>query len=205
MRIITFILLLTSTLNSQIKAVTENGDEVILYDNNSWVYKNQNSKNNLSLSNSVPTYSYDKSSTFLIKSNKIKIGIYIDPKKWKFNKSLSDDSEYEFELKNEELFGMMINEKIEMSLENLKDSAFYNFDFAASDARIVNQELRNINGLSVLMLHMEGTIDGFSVFYYGYYFSNDQGTVQLIAYSTTNLYEYYKVEIEKFLNGLFGL
>ena len=52
---------------------------------------------------------------------------------------------------------------------------------------------------------MEGTIDGFSVFYYGYYFSNDKGTTQFVTYSTTNLFDFYKVEIEKFLNGLFGL
>ena len=205
MRIILLIFLFTSNLYSQVSAVTENGDEVILYDDNSWIYKNKNSNNDLSLLNTNKIYSYDKNSTFLVKSNKIKIGTYIDPKKWTFNKSFSDDSEYEFELKNEELFAMMINEKIEMSLENLKDLAFYNFNFAADNARIVNQELRNVNGLLVLMLHMEGTIDGFSVFYYGYYFSNDKGTTQFVTYSTTNLFDFYKVEIEKFLNGLFGL
>ena len=149
MRIILLIFLFTSNLYSQVSAVTENGDEVILYDDNSWIYKNKNSNNDLSLLNTNKIYSYDKNSTFLVKSNKIKIGTYIDPKKWTFNKSFSDDSEYEFELKNEELFAMMINEKIEMSLENLKDLAFYNFNFAADNARIVNQELRNVNGLLV--------------------------------------------------------
>ena len=49
---------------------------------------------------------------------------------------------------------------------------------------------------------MEGIIDGLSVFYCGYYFSNDQGTTQLVTYSTTNLFDSYKSEIEKFLMDL---
>ena len=202
MRYFFFYILISSTAYSQISAVTENGDEVFLYDDNTWIYKNENLSNKSLSSISYPIYNYDKNSTFLVKSNKIKMGVYIDPKKWSFNKSLSDEYEYEFELKNEELFAMMINEKIEMPLENLKELAFYNFSFAADDARIVNQEFRSVNDLLILMLHMEGTIEGLSVFYYGYYFSNDKGTTQFVTYSTTNLFDSYKSEIEKFLNGL---
>ena len=202
MRYFFFYILISSTAYSQISAVTENGDEVFLYDDNTWIYKNENLSNKSLSSISYPIYNYDKNSTFLVKSNTIKMGVYIDPKKWSFNKSLSDEYEYEFELKNEELFAMMINEKIEMPLENLKELAFYNFSFAADDARIVNQEFRSVNDLLILMLHMEGTIEGLSVFYYGYYFSNDKGTTQFVTYSTTNLFDSYKSEIEKFLNGL---
>ena len=202
MRYFFFYILISSTAYSQISAVTENGDEVFLYDDNTWIYKNENLSNKSLLSISYPIYNYDKNSTFLVKSNTIKMGVYIDPKKWSFNKSLSDEYEYEFELKNEELFAMMINEKIEMPLENLKELAFYNFSFAADDARIVNQEFRSVNDLLILMLHMEGTIEGLSIFYYGYYFSNDKGTTQFVTYSTTNLFDSYKFEIEKFLNGL---
>ena len=155
MRYFFFYILISSTAYSQISAVTENGDEVFLYDDNTWIYKNENLSNKSLSSISYPIYNYDKNSTFLVKSNTIKMGVYIDPKKWSFNKSLSDEYEYEFELKNEELFAMMINEKIEMPLENLKELAFYNFSFAADDARIVNQEFRSVNDLLILMLHME--------------------------------------------------
>ena len=202
MRYFFFYILISSTAYSQISAVTENGDEVFLYDDNTWIYKNENLSNKSLSSISNPIYNYDKNSTFLVKSNTINMGVYIDPKKWSFNKSLSDEYEYEFELKNEELFAMMINEKIEMPLENLKELAFDNFSFAADDARIVNQEFRSVNDLLILMLHMEGKIEGLSVFYYGYYFSSDKGTTQFVTYTTTNLFDAYKSEIEKFLNGL---
>ncbi len=65
MRIILLIFLFTSNLYSQVSAVTENGDEVILYDDNSWIYKNKNSNNDLSLLNSTKIYSYDKNFHFL--------------------------------------------------------------------------------------------------------------------------------------------
>jgi len=205
MRIIVFFLLFTTISKSQIKAVTENGDEVILYDDKSWKFINENINKQFDISKNYPAFFHGKNSTFLLKSNINNIGVMLDPKKWSFNKSASDDSEYEFELKNQELYGLMINEKVEIPLESLKEMAFYNFDFAANDANVLEQEHRYINDLLVLKIHMQGTIDGISVFYYGYYFSGADGTTQFITYSTTNLFEYYKNEAELFLNGLVEL
>ena len=205
MRFLVFFIFITSLSNSQIKAVTENGDEVILYDDKSWKFINENINKEFDNSKSYPVYYHDENSTFLLKSNVNNVGVMIDPKKWSFNKSTTDDSEFEFELKNESLYGLMINEKMEIPLETLKESAFYNFDFAANDANILEQEYRYINDLLVLKLHMQGTIDGLSVYYYGYYFSGDNGTTQFVTYSTSNLFELYKNEAELLLNGLVEL
>ncbi|MCB0636529.1 MAG: hypothetical protein KDC54_07910, partial [Lewinella sp.] len=57
-------------------------------------------------------------------------------------------------------------------------------------------------GLNVLMLQLEGTIEGIRFNYYGYYYSNENGTVQLITYTSDNLFEDYTEEIETFLSGL---
>ncbi len=205
MRFLVFFIFVTSLSNSQIKAVTENGDEVILYDDKSWKFINENINKEFDSSKSYPVYYHDENSTFLLKSNVNNVGVMIDPKKWSFNKSATDDSEFEFELKNESLYGLMINEKMEIPLQTLKESAFYNFDFAANDANILEQEYRYINDLLVLKLHMQGTIDGLSVYYYGYYFSGDNGTTQFVTYSTSNLFELYKNEAELLLNGLVEL
>jgi len=205
MRFLVFLIFVTSVSNSQIKAVTENGDEVVLYDDKSWKFINENINNEFDSSKNYPVFYHDENSTFLLKSNINDVGVMIDPKKWSFNKSATDDSEFEFELKNESLYGLMINEKMEIPLETLKESAFYNFDFAANDANILEQEYRYINDLLVLKLHMQGTIDGLSVYYYGYYFSGDKGTTQFVTYSTSNLFELYKNEAELLLNGLVEL
>ena len=37
--------------------------------------------------------------------------------------------------------------------------------------------------------------------YYGYYFSNKNGTVQLLTYTSDNLFPFYVEEMEILLNG----
>ena len=100
MRFLVFLIFVTSVSNSQIKAVTENGDEVVLYDDKSWKFINENINNEFDSSKNYPVFYHDENSTFLLKSNINDVGVMIDPKKWSFNKSSTDDSEFEFELKN---------------------------------------------------------------------------------------------------------
>ena len=59
-----------------------------------------------------------------------------------------------------------------------------------------------VNGLKVLNLHMEGTIQGMKFSFYGYYYSSANGSVQLVTYTGKNLFNDYKDDIELFLNGI---
>jgi len=52
-----------------------------------------------------------------------------------------------------------------------------------------------------MLLQMDGSTTGIKFTYYGYYFSNTNGTVQCITYTSQNLLESYKPESEKLLNG----
>jgi len=70
------------------------------------------------------------------------------------------------------------------------------------DIKIVKEEYRMVNGLKVLFLQMNGTFQGIKFSFYGYYFSNSKGSMQLITYTSQNLIEAYKSESEKLLNGL---
>ena len=62
---------------AQKQAVTENGEEVILYDNGTWIYKNQGTETTTT-EKEIPTskkkFTKDKKSTFLLKSQKTNIG-----------------------------------------------------------------------------------------------------------------------------------
>jgi hypothetical protein len=51
------------------------------------------------------------------------------------------------------------------------------------------------------MMQMVGTIQGMRFTYYGYYFSNSNGTIQLLTYTGESLFDYYIEDIELFLNG----
>jgi len=186
----------------QINAITDKGDEVLLYENGSWTYKSQDKVNTGKISINKTSYKKGKNSNFLVKSSKTKAGVYIDPSKWSFEKNkVNGDAEYTFNLRGEDLYGQIINERIEVPLETMRKLALENFSGVMSDAKIVKSDYRNVNGLEVLMVHMEGSNDGIKIFYYGYY-SNFGGTNQLVVYSTQALFDEYFDEIQTFLNGL---
>jgi hypothetical protein len=54
----------------------------------------------------------------------------------------------------------------------------------------------------VLCLELQGTIKGIKFTYFGYYYSNSNGTVQLLSYSTEQYFGRIQKELENFLNGL---
>ena len=191
-------------VHAQKKAVTESGDEVILYNDGTWKYTSNNHDTSESVIKTNPDkFIKNNSSTFLLKSNAFNVGIWLDPKKWKFEKT-KDGSETEFELslKNEELYGLILSEKAAIPLESLKEVALINGKKAAPDLEIVKEEYRYVNGIKILLLQMNGTVSGVKFTYYGYYFSNDNGTLQFLTYTTQSFFAKYKKDAEALLNGL---
>ena len=200
------IIALTVSINGQQKAVTETGQEVILFEDGSWIYQNKKEALNNEISTNSRRFSKNKKSTFLLKSKKFNVGIYLDPKLWSFNTPTDNpEAEYELQLKDGDLYGLIITEKVEIPVETLKVIALENAKAAAPNMNIVKEEFRNVNGLKVLLLHMNGTIQGIKFSYYGYYYSNSNGTVQLITYTSQNLLEGFKPKIEDLLNGIVEL
>ena len=50
-------------------------------------------------------------------------------------------------------------------------------------------------------MEMKGTLQGINFMYLGYYYSDDAGSTQFIAYTASSLVSKYKSEIYNFLNG----
>ena len=71
--------------------------------------------------------------------------------------------------------------------------------------KIIKEEYRTINGVKVIMMQMPGTIQGIKFTYYSYYYSNSNGSVQFLTYTSQNLFETYKKKMEDLLNGLVEL
>ena len=207
-RIIVLGLLLLSItfVKAQINAVTESGEEVFLYDNGTWKYANEKDDAEAEIKLNDKPFTKDKNSTFVVKSKKANIGIWINPKDWSFTKSASnEDAEFQFQKKGEDLYGMLIAEKLEIPIEALKNIAIQNAKSVATDIKVVSEEYRNVNGIKVLMMQMAGTIQGMKIVYCGYYYSNDTGTIQLLTYTGESLLKNYHNDIETFLNGLVKL
>jgi len=201
--IILFLLLSTLGLSAQTNAITEQGDEVILFDDGTWQYKNPVEEEVEQIATNQHLFEKSDDATFLLKSKRNGIGFWVNPKQWKFGKATNNpEAEYEFELKDGDLYGMAITEGVEIPLLTLRNIALENGRSAAPDLQIVKQEFRKVNGLTVLHLLMNGTMQGIKFFYYGYYYSNSNGTTQLITYSTQNLYDVYENYCHELLNGL---
>jgi hypothetical protein len=196
-------LFFVNIIQAQKKAVTETGEEVNLYDDGSWKYVNEDPVLEKEISTNTINFKKDKESIFLLKSKKFNVGFWLNPKIWSFEKSKDDSpAEYNLSLKGADLFGMIIAEKIEIPLETLKLLAVKNAMDAAPDMKIVKEEYRIVNGIKVLLLQMNGTMQGVKFTYYGYYFSNTNGSVQFVTYTSKKLFESYKSKMETLLNGI---
>lgn len=185
---------------SQIKAITETGDEVLLHNDGTWVYLSAPDNNALEMNER--SFEKPDNASFLVKSKITGTGIWLDPKDWTFSKAgENEDAEYFFEKKGEDLYGMLISERTEIPLETMKVIAFENAKSAAPDISIEKQEYRMVNGLKVMLLQMTGTIQGIRFTYYSYYYSDKGGTTQFITYTSENLFKDYKKQMEDMLNG----
>ena len=189
---------------AQIKAITEDGKKVFLYDNGNWQYAPvDNSEETLTTKKDTIEYKRPKSYDFLMKSERIKCGIYMDGKKWSVEKNTKEGpEEYNFTLKEQDAYAMIIPEKIEVPLQNLKNIAISNARSAAPDIKVINEEFRRVNGKVFYCMQMEGTIQGIMFTYLSYYYTSKGGTIQFISYTSKNLFEQYKGEMNNLLNGL---
>ncbi len=188
---------------AQIKAITENGEEVVLFQNGQWEYTTSNEVVEEEILMNPVKFTRPTTSTFLLKSTKLNVGTYLDSKKWTIEKGKGDDAfEYQLTLNQGDLYAMMITEQVEIPLESLKEIALDNARDVAPDVYVVKEEYRMVNGLRVLMLQMNGTLSGIKFSYYGYYFSSEKGTIQFIGYTSQNLLAKYQKTMEDLLNGL---
>lgn len=205
MKKLILILLCSASLSyaeAQKKAITENGREVRLYNDGTWKYLDAAQNQSVEIANNTNNFSKSDNAQYLLKSAQLNVGFWIDKKNWSFRQGYNNpDAEFELQLKDGDLYGMIIIEKIEVPLASLRNIALENGREAAPDLEIVKEEYRTVNGLKVLLLQMSGTAQGIKFTYYGYYYSNPKGTVQFITYTSTNLLEQYITDCNELLNG----
>ncbi|HCF62743.1 MAG TPA: hypothetical protein DEU93_00025 [Chitinophagaceae bacterium] len=198
-----FLCALNFHASAQITALTSTGREVFLYEDGRWEYAADVPSEKIEYGENKGTFKKPSGARFPVKSNKVNLTVYMDVSKWTFSKGLADDaSEYKFQLKGEDAYAMMITERAEIPIEALAQIALSNAREVPSDAEIVMAEYRNVNNIRVLCLQMKGTMQGIKFMYYGYYYSNENGSIQFVTYTVQNLFESYKKEMELLLNGL---
>jgi len=189
--------------SAQISAVTSKGDEVTLYTNGTWKYTNKVDTAIEITTNKTP-FKKPATATFDVKSNITpEVTIAINPKKWDFKKSdAGAASEFNFDLKAKDAYGMIITERIQIPLLTLKEVALKNARGVSPDMEVVKNEYRTVNGRKMLYMEMEGSIEGVELTYFCYYYSYDSGSIQFLTYTSKQLAKEYKADMEDLLNGL---
>lgn len=198
-----FLLFIAFNLFADQKAVTEEGDMVILHDDGTWVYEDGKADSVDVIKTNPKKFVKNKDSVFLLKSTKTNSAFWINPKKWSFEKNVNnhDSAEYTFNVKGSDLYGMVISEQIEVDVDELVKLAFNNAKNVAAGMKVVKKEYRVVNGNKVIYMEMEGTIQSIKFTYLGYYFSNSSGSTQFLTYTGSGLVDKYRADIDDLLNG----
>lgn len=184
------------------KAITDEGEVVILNDDGTWTREDQTATVPVEIALNKKIFAKGAEASFQLKSKKNKAAFWIDTQQWSFAKAASNaQAEYEFQLKGKDLYAMAITEEIPIDVENLAQLALQNAKSAAPNAKIKIQEYRVVNGTKVLYMEIAGTVQGIKFVYLGHYFSDQNGSTQFMAYTSENLVDKYRKDIERFLNG----
>ena len=192
---------------SQIKGLTEDGKEVVLFEDRTWKFMNESDDialETIKLNSAI--FEKDKKATFLIKSKKLNMGIYFNPKEWKVtSQSSSPYIEYMFNRINveQQAIGFLLTEKIQIpTYKNLKDIVIANIQRNADYFRLKESEYRTVNGLKVLYLRYVANTKGLDFEYMVYYNLEDDGYAGVTVFSAEKEFEKYLPVFQQFLNGL---
>lgn len=208
-KIITFLFITIYSLSSsQVKALTEDGKEVVLFDNKTWRFVNETDEKTLDgIETNETAFVKSKESTFLLKSKKIEAGIYINPKKWRTSKTSNlPTAEYTFqnsENPNVMMMGCLISEIVPIqTLKNLLELKISTLQGSVDYFKINKTEYRTVNGMKVLFLDYSVNTKGIDFRYIGNYYLTEEGYASSFAFSYENSFDKGKAEMQNFINGL---
>jgi hypothetical protein len=126
--------------------------------------------------------------------------ISINPSLWKETKSTHGNQRI-FQHISGDAYAMVITERIPTTLNELRERALNDARETDPDLKIVEEKLRRVNGTDLLMLRIEGKVDGIPMAVLGYYYSGLSGTVQVLTCTRPKLFRKHRRDFEDFLNG----
>jgi hypothetical protein len=192
---------------AQIKATTDKGEKVILYDDGTWQFEDSLSTEEKAtledIKTSTATFVKANNAKTLLEGKKWKYGIWYNNVKWG-NKETAADRDFLIRLKLGDAYVMAIAEEMQVPIEMLINVVMNNARKLSDKANLINQEYRTVNGLRVLHMQYSVNLKGINFIYYGYYYSCEKGTVQLVGFTSENLFSRYENDILQFINGFVG-
>jgi len=122
------------------------------------------------------------------------------PSEWR-PEDTDEPGEYQFGHTSGDLYIRLISERIEISLDNLLKIALDNAREVDPKVRETRRGERFVNGRQMRFLEFEATVDSMALAFYGHYYSDDSGTVQILGFTARNLMVESREAIESFVSG----
>ena len=124
--------------------------------------------------------------------------ISYDPAKWKQD---DGNSGYMVHQTGEAWFAV-ISERLELTLDRLRDGALENARRAGSDFSLDGESTRIVNGLTVRIIRYTGVADpGLKATFLSLLYSDDSGSVQLACWTSSNLLRDYEPDFMEVFAG----
>lgn len=141
----------------------------------------------------------------VLKGKNVKYCLSYNKDKWEIlENKINPNAEFLLKLKGKDAFGLIIPETTPVQLQHMPEVIKFNAEKAGmKDAAIVKQEMKNINGNDVLFIEWEGTFEPINakIVYLGLVYSGEKGTVQVYTYTTKELADQLKKDMEEFVKG----
>ncbi len=200
-----FIIASVSTAyGKSIKAKTQDGRTVILNANGTWKFL----KTGTPVAPEAPkdnSVNAPQHATQKVSDTRGLVELWYIPDKWTAYpkpERLSPDASFALIHKTKDAYALGIIERISMPLKTLKKIAVDNAKNVAPDAEVVLDEERQINGNTASIMGITGTIDGIPFRYHSYYWTGEKGSVQVITYTSQNLFAEYHADFNDLLSGI---
>lgn len=199
---------------SQIRAVTEYGDSIYVYNNGTWSFEllefgevsPQMSNMNIRIdfdTLSTP-FTVPEGSTKEVVSNSGQFLIRYNSELW--NRippaQLNQDAEFAFKSKVSDIYCVVISEVTEIPPESLFRIAKTTMEETmGSKTSIANAEVRTVNGAEVTRGVLKLNYSGIDLTFDTYYYSDERGSVQFVTWSSGPIWETNYDMIHNLLNG----
>ena len=193
-------LALATSLAAQERVTTASGRVVLLYPDGTWKYAPTATTPATTAPGAVVERTRPRESIARVDFARGKASLYYDPNKWRETQA-SEPGRVNLTHVDGDSYAVVIAERLQLTIDALRQIALTNAQSAAPDAEIVSQERRRVNGHDVMVLQIKGSVQGIGFVYFGYYYVGPEGTFQVLTYTSTNLFDEYKGQFELLLDG----
>ena len=103
---------------------------------------------------------------------------------------------------SEEILITTIEERFQIPIEAMYEIVLKNAENAGAEVTEIRRGERNINGERMGFLEWRGVFNGFDVTYLGHFYSDAEGTVQVIGWTSSNIFEDRRGALERLASGI---